>query len=89
VSAPDLSTPEGKLAYRSELRAVARLPRLVGLAAIVAGAMMVVLQRAGAFGLNPAGSNLPAFAVLAGGWVLLGLSILQRNRYHRRRMAGE
>ena len=89
MTAPDLATPEGLAAYRHELRAVARWPRLGGLALIVLGAALMLLQTYGVFGLKPGQLNVAAFAALAVGWVLMALALIQRNRYHRRRMAGE
>ena len=89
MTAPDLTTPEGLQAYRAELKGVARWPRLGGLALIVLGAAIMLMQTYGVFGLAPGQLNVAAFAALAVGWVLMALALIQRNRYHRRRMAGE
>jgi len=86
VSAPDLETSEGLAAYRAELKAVARWPRLIGFAAIVLGAAFVlgVSQRIG--GLGPEAA-IYGYGLLAAGWALLIVAFLMRSRYHRRRMA--
>ena len=89
MSAPDLSSPEALKAYRDELKGVGRWARLGGLALIVAAAALMLLQTYRAFGLEPGRLNVAAFAALAVGWGLYALSLIQRNRYHRRRMAGE
>lgn len=89
MTAPNLDTPEGLKAYRDELKGVARWPRWAGLALILAGAALMLLQTYGVFGLAPGQLNVAAFAVLAVGWALVALALIQRNRYHRRRMAGE
>ncbi|MBC7770799.1 MAG: hypothetical protein H7124_18605 [Phycisphaerales bacterium] len=81
-AAPDLETAEGRAAYRIELRAVARWPRLVGFGIVLISAIAVLSLRS-----DPeAGAALyGAYAALAFGWVLLIWSFVQRNIYHRRR----
>jgi len=79
---PDLQTPEGRAAYRTELRAVARWERLIGFAIVLLSAIAVLSLR----GDPEAGAGLyAAYAALAIGWIVLLWSFMQRNIYHRRR----
>ena len=82
MSPPDLTTEEANAAYRAELRAVARTPRLVGFGLILAGAVAVFL--AGRGGGETA--TLAGYVLLAAGWACFGYAILRRSQYHRRRM---
>jgi len=84
---PDLSTPEGKAAYRRELKAVARVPRLTGFLLILVGALLMIVRKAGYLGGNPAEPDWISLLALAAGWAALVLAFLQRNKYHRRRMS--
>lgn len=84
MTGPDLSNDEAYSAYRTELRAVGRTPRLIGFALIVLGAIAVWSGvKAGAAGpvIQQAG-----YAGLAIGWALMLAAIFLRTRYHRRRM---
>ena len=84
MTGPDLSDDEAWRAYRTELRAVGRTPRLVGFALIVLGAVAVWSGvKAGAAG--PA-IQWAGYAGLAVGWALMLAAIFLRTRYHRRRM---
>jgi O-antigen/teichoic acid export membrane protein len=83
VEAPlDLETPEGRAAYRKELRGVARWPRIIGFGLILIAAVAILNMRS-----DPeAGAALyGAYAMLAAGWAVLIWSYVQRNIYHRRR----
>lgn len=84
---PDLSTPEGRAAYRRELKGVARVPRLTGFLLIIFGAVFLLLRKAGYLGGNPAEPDWISLIALAAGWTVLVLAFLQRNKYHRRRMS--
>ena len=69
MTRPDLSDDEAWRAYRTELRAVGRTPRLVGFALIVLGAVAVWSGvKAGAAG--PA-IQWAGYAGLAVGWALM------------------
>lgn len=84
MTGPDLSNDEAYRAYRTELRAVGRTPRLVGFALIVLGTIAVWAGvKAGAAG--PA-IQWGGYAALAAGWVLMLWAIFLRTRYHRHRM---
>jgi hypothetical protein len=84
---PDLSTEEGRAAYKEELRAVAFWPRQIGLGLVIAAALALMYVRFGNGGPNPRleGASL---AVMAVGWLLLVVAFVWRNRYHRRRVSG-
>ena len=84
---PDLSTPEGKKAYRRELKSVARTPRLIGFLLILVGALLMIVRKAGYLGGDPAQPDWLSLIALAAGWAVLVLAFLQRNKYHRRRMS--
>ncbi len=84
MTRPDLSTDAGVAAYRGELRAVARTPRLIGFALVVLGAIAVYASpQAG--GAAPT-VQMAGYAALAAGWALLLAAIFIRTRHHRRRM---
>jgi len=79
----DLQTPEGRAAYRRELRAVARWPRLTGFGIILFSAIAVLSLRS-----DPnAGAGLyVAYAGLVIGWIVLIYAFVKRNIYHGRRL---
>lgn len=81
---PDLTTPEGKAAYRRELRGVAKRTRLAGFLAIAVGALLMMIANQGG---GPNERTL-AFLVLALGWALLVMAFVERTLYHRRRTRG-
>ena len=85
MTAPDLSSDAGRAAYRSELKAVGRGPRLIGFLLILAGALMV-LPAYQADGW-PQALVFTGYAAIAAGWVLFIAVVWLRNRHHRRRMA--
>lgn len=84
VAPPDLETAEGRAAYRSELRAVARWPRMIGFFLVLVSAIAVLSARStpdqSAAALNA------GYAGLGIGWIVLIWAFIQRNIYHRRRM---
>lgn len=84
MTKPDFSTDAGVAAYRAELRAVARTPRLAGFALVVLGAIAVYAspQAGGAAQAVQWGG----YAALAAGWALMLAAIFMRTRHHRRRM---
>jgi uncharacterized integral membrane protein len=84
---PDLSTPEAKQAYRSELVAVGRPLRIAGLA-IVGLAMAVLLYvRFHDQSVFQSPLGLTGLGAMAVGWTILIAAIAQRTVHHQRRMA--
>ncbi|CAN5297628.1 hypothetical protein BH11PSE2_BH11PSE2_02550 [soil metagenome] len=72
-----------RIAYITEVRKIASLPRSVGFACCLVGAVLIIWASyrvpGGAF--SPFG--LTALAVIIGGWLLFAYSIFQRTRYVR------
>ena len=85
-AALDLSTPEGRAAHRSALRAVAKPWRYAGFALVLAGAALLI-----AFRLN-AGMSAElmgaGYLLLAAGWGLMIVAMFKRRQYQRRRLGG-
>lgn len=81
---PDLETDAGLVAYRAELRRVARAPRWAGFAAVFAGCL-VVLAANQQWGVTPEDA-IWGYGLLALGWALLVVAFILRSRYHRARM---
>ncbi|WP_292054437.1 MULTISPECIES: hypothetical protein [unclassified Brevundimonas] len=86
MARPDLETPEGRAAYRAELKRVGWKLRLGGFVLIVVAALLVVLSRDGKLGLTEDAVPV-AYAMLFAGWVMVITAIFQRTRHHKRRMA--
>lgn len=86
MARPDLETPEGRSAYRSELKRVGWKLRLGGFVLIVVAALLVVFAQEGRFGLTQDAVKV-AYGMLFAGWALVLTSIFQRTRHHKRRMA--
>jgi uncharacterized membrane protein len=87
MSKPDLSNEEALAAYRAELRRVWLVPRLAGLAMVAFATLAMVWNKSqGHPWTSPMG--LVSLALLAAGWVLLGVVIVKRSAYHRRRISG-
>ena len=86
MTLPDLSTEEGRAAYRKELRDVARPIRLGGLALILLAAVVVVVTSRGLFGVSPQ-LVIVGYGMLAVGWVLVIAAVFIRTRHHKRRLA--
>jgi membrane protein YdbS with pleckstrin-like domain len=84
--APDLTTPEGRDAYRSELRGVARVTRTSGVALALAGAALGVTR----FFVDPWPDWMrwSALVLCVLGVALITTGFVQRTRYHLRRLAG-
>ncbi|MFO1019002.1 MAG: hypothetical protein U1E03_15505 [Hyphomonadaceae bacterium] len=85
-SPPDLSTQQGRDAYRAELRGVARLTRLLGFIVVVAGAGLLIVAKSA--GGQPAWALNAGWVLLGAGWLVLAWAMVQRTLYNRRRMAG-
>jgi hypothetical protein len=84
---PDIDDPDGRAAYREELRKVGFWPRSMGMGLILAGFISLAMMKWGGVPPNPR-LGVASWAVLAAGWVLFVVAMLMRNRYHRRRLAG-
>ena len=82
MARPDLDTPEGRAAYRSELRKVGLKLRFAGFALIVVAAIVMLT-----IGESNKSAMTVAYGMLAAGWALFITAIFQRTRYHKRRMA--
>lgn len=80
---PDLSDPEQRAAYRRELLGIARPTRLLGVALVVVGAVLLVVDAR----VTPLAKGLP-WTVLGAGFALIIAAIYMRSRYHQRRMRG-
>ena len=83
MSPPDLSTEEGREAYRTELRKAGFWPRQIGYGLVIAGAITVLWLKYGHQAPNPR-LETAALAVCGIGWLLLIVAILMRSRYRRR-----
>jgi uncharacterized integral membrane protein len=83
---PDLTTPEGRAAYRKELRGVARPVRLIGLTLALTG----VAVGASRYFIEPwpAPLRYAALAMCIVGIILMLIGMIQRTRYHIRRLSG-
>lgn len=86
MTAPDLSTPEGRSAYRRELRAVAQPLRMTGLAIVVIAGLALVSRSF--FYWGPWWLDRALYGALTIGWAILIYVIFRRSLYHRRRTAG-
>lgn len=84
MSPPDLSTKDGRAAYRAELRGVARAARLIGFLLILAGAVLVFLPRM--YWSFPHQLVWIGYFLIATGWAFFAYAIVTRSRHHRRRM---
>jgi membrane protein YdbS with pleckstrin-like domain len=85
---PRLDTPEGRDAYRRELRTVARPWRYGGLALILLGAVLGGVHRFTTIE-TPAWTTHVVFILIVAGWAAMMFAILQRTLHHRRRYAGK
>lgn len=84
---PALDTPEGRAAYRDELRTVAFAWRASGYALAAAGFGVLLMWR-----FMPQAPSAMAWigaAVTALGVILLGVAGAKRTLYHRRRIAAK
>ncbi|MFZ5747543.1 MAG: hypothetical protein ACOY45_07770 [Pseudomonadota bacterium] len=81
---PDLSSVEGRAAYRAELRGVARGLRMQGVGLSIAGALLAVLRAT----VLPMPASIP-LVVLCVGAAAMTAGVVIRTRYHARRMRGQ
>lgn len=84
---PDLSTAEGKRAYRAELRAVANGWRWSG-AVLIFAALLGVIYNLQTYQRHGTVLEIASLVLLAAGWVLFGVAFIKTNAYHRRRISG-
>ena len=84
---PDLSTPEGKAAYRAELFRVARPLRLIGLTLTILGILML-FEAQGWQNPTQRTFGLGGIVLIAIGWSLMIAGIIKRTLYHKKRMRG-
>ena len=85
---PDLSTREGRRAYRRELRTVAVKSRRIGLMILVAGLMVGLLPIMGVHAIAGWSPRFLALLLSCLGALLLIVAITLRTRYHQQRMRG-
>ncbi|GAA0637559.1 hypothetical protein [Brevundimonas lenta] len=85
MSLPDLSTEEGRAAYRKELKGVAKPYRLGGFVLILLGAGYVMGARLGWWPVEQT-ALVVAYGMVALGWALFLTAIFLRTRYHKRRL---
>jgi drug/metabolite transporter (DMT)-like permease len=78
MTKPNLEDPAERAAYRRELIRLHRSWRWLGLAIIIA-AVVLLFVRGGQF-------DMLSLSMLTLGWVILISVIVQRTRYHPRRM---
>ena len=84
MSQTDPQTAAQVDAYRAELRAVGRTPRLAGFGLVLLGAILVwAADQAGNLGHTV---QTAGYVALGGGWALMLAAIYLRTRYHRRRL---
>jgi predicted phage tail protein len=88
MTAPRLDTPEGRAAYRTELRGVARGWRWGGLLLIVAGAGLGSVERFTAQPM-PSWTTTAVLVLFMVGWAMMMVAIIQRTLHHRRRLSGQ
>ncbi|WP_411340364.1 hypothetical protein V6U71_21745 [Sphingopyxis sp. J-6] len=88
MATPDLSDREQYIAYRRELRGVARWSRLAGFVLVViAFALFVWPQSGGPWMLGPLRTETWGWTALVGGWLIWIAVIVRRTRYHKARLA--
>jgi len=85
---PDLDDPAARYAYRSELRAIAVLPRRIGLMLLVAGVIIFLLPMWDVHAVGDYSTDVVALCLIATAWLLLGFAMWVRSRYHNHRMRG-
>ena len=86
MSQHDLTTEEGRAAYRKELRNIGRPLRLGGLALIILAALVMTAQSKG-WGNLPQAATLVAYGMLPAGWALYLAAVFMRTRHHKRLLA--
>ena len=81
---PNLNDPAERRAYRQELMGVSKGLRWSGVALALLGSALILVN---AYWLPI--PNLATWGVIVAGFVLMGLGISARTRYHKQRMRGE
>ena len=88
MTRPHLDTADTRTAYRRELRAVARGPRLTGLFFVFASlGLWAWPQSGGPVRLGPLATESWGWISLGIGWAILLWVIVARTRHHKARMA--
>jgi hypothetical protein len=86
---PDLSTPEGRAAWRRELRGVALPWRVAGMAMVVIGAIGLFWFGRGPERATDSDGGLVSLALIGAGWVVLVAAIVKRSLYNKARMSDD
>ncbi|QUT06003.1 hypothetical protein KFK14_00370 [Sphingobium phenoxybenzoativorans] len=86
---PDLTTKEGRKAYKHELRMVAVRPRRVGLLLLGVAMILAALPLSGVHSLLGWSPRFLALGAVALATPFLVAAALLRGRYHKRRLNGE
>ncbi len=81
---PDLSDPAQLVAYRKELRGVARWSRYSGVGLAMIGAVLLVLRSRHVIAVHV----LVPILIIVAAIVLMSVAILKRSVHHARRMRG-
>ncbi|NIJ38648.1 tetrahydromethanopterin S-methyltransferase subunit E [Sphingopyxis panaciterrae] len=90
MAPPDLSDRQQYVAYRRELRGVARWSRLAGFVLVlIAFALFVWPQSGGPSMLGPLPTGTWGWIALILGWIIWIAVIVRRTRYHKARLADE
>lgn len=84
---PNLDDPAARVAYKSELRGLARAPRWIGFALVALGAGGLIYAQTRGIAIGPLRPF--AWAAIAVGWLNMIAAIVYRTRYHKARMAGD
>ena len=84
----DLSSEEGRTAYRLELRRVAVWPRMAGFGLILGGAL-VLFWNLRFSGAPDQTLTIATYGAIGLGWALVLVAIFLRSRYQRRRLSGD
>lgn len=90
MPAPDLSNPDGRAAYRRELRAYMRPVRWLALSIMFAGMLLMLwpIYGGGPWYIGSFKTLNLAWSVIVFGWAVAAFVIVRRTRYHTRRMRG-
>ncbi|HWE45395.1 MAG TPA: hypothetical protein VG407_05150 [Caulobacteraceae bacterium] len=83
MSPPDLSTEEGRAAYKLEVRKAGFWPRQIGFGLVIAAVVALLWFKFGHAPVNPRAWTA-VMGVMCAGWMLLIVAILMRSRYRRR-----
>ncbi|QNO25460.1 hypothetical protein EEB18_011635 [Sphingopyxis sp. OPL5] len=89
MTRPDLSDADARAAYRSELRGIARAPRMLGLVFVFASlGLWAWPQNGGPLVLGPLPTETWGWICLGIGWAVLLWVIVARTRHNKERLGG-